>query len=199
MPDIISSLTPRQKKQIFTAIVVLIITSISLISGTESNTKNNQSASVGDIKQEVEIDISKPFKVIRIVDGDTFVVEGDITVRLIGVNTPETVDPRKEVQCFGKEASEYTKRLLTDSTVIFEIDKSQETFDRYGRLLAYVWKISTSSEDRIFVNKDLIENGYAYEYTYSKPYLYQSDFREAQKEAREEGRGLWSKDVCPTT
>jgi micrococcal nuclease len=199
MPDIISSLTPRQKKQIFTAIVVLIITSISLISGTESNTKNNQSASVGDIKQEVEIDISKPFKVIRIVDGDTFVVEGDITVRLIGVNTPETVDPRKEVQCFGKEASEYTKRLLTDSTVIFEIDKSQETFDRYGRLLAYVWKISTSSEDRVFVNKDLIENGYAYEYTYSKPYLYQSDFREAQKEAREEGRGLWSKDVCPTT
>jgi len=61
------------------------------------------------------------------------------TMRLIGINTPETVDPRKPVECFGREASAEAKRLLTGQRVRIELDPSQNTYDRYGRLLGYVF------------------------------------------------------------
>lgn len=83
-----------------------------------------------------------PYRVLRVVDGDTVHVAyrgRDTTVRLIGVDTPETVHPTEPVQCFGREASEHAHRLLDGRRVYVATDPSQDTRDRYGRLLAYLW------------------------------------------------------------
>ena len=134
------------------------------------------------------------YQVVRVVDGDTIVVtmhEKSVTVRLIGVNTPETVDPRNPVQCFGREASDFLKGLLSEKNVLLQTDSSQDMYDRYNRLLAYVFL-----EDGTNVNLSLIAQGYAYEYTYDKPYQYQEDFRKAQETAEKETKGLWNPATC---
>ena len=136
----------------------------------------------------------KLYKVIKVVDGDTVTVDMDgtkETLRLIGINTPETVDPRKPVECFGKEASDKAKEVLNGKSVILENDPTQGERDKYGRLLRYVFL-----EDGTNFNKLMIAEGYAYEYTYSTPYKYQSEFKEAQKEAEKNKRGLWADDAC---
>lgn len=135
------------------------------------------------------------FKVTRVVDGDTLDIDMNGTIeriRLIGMDTPETVDPRKIVQCFGKEASDKAKEMLNGKMVSIEADKSQGERDNYKRLLRYVYL-----EDGTFFNKYMIAEGYAHEYTYqSNPYKYQLDFKEAEKQARETAKGLWSPDSC---
>lgn len=134
------------------------------------------------------------YSVSSVVDGDTVQVEIDgkeETLRLIGINTPETVDPRKPVECFGKEASNKAKELLTGKSVQLEADSTQGERDKYNRLLRYV-----ILGDGTNFNKKMIEDGYAYEYTYNTPYKYQAEFKEAQKKAQEEKRGLWAEDTC---
>jgi micrococcal nuclease len=134
------------------------------------------------------------YKVLRVTDGDTLHLDingVNETVRLIGINTPETVDPRKPVQCFGKEASNRMKELVDGQMVRIELDDSQSTRDIYGRLLAYVYL-----EDGQMVNRKMIADGYAYEYTYLTPYKYQKEFRELQTLARTTARGLWGPDTC---
>lgn len=139
--------------------------------------------------------------VTSVTDGDTIKVKinGKIEpVRLIGIDTPEVVDPRKPVQCFGKEASSKAKELLSGHKVKLEADPTQGDRDKYKRLLRYVWR-----EDGLFFNDWMIRNGYAHEYTYDFPYQYQSQFKEAEKYARENNLGLWNPNVCislvPTT
>ncbi len=127
--------------------------------------------------------------VINVIDGDTFEIKMNNKVqkvRMLGIDTPETVDPRKTVQCFGKEASDKTKELLLNREVTLETDKTQSEYDKYGRILAYVKR-----EDGLFINKYLIENGYAHEYTYYVPYKLQKEFKKLEKNAREGKRGLW--------
>lgn len=134
------------------------------------------------------------YAVVSVVDGDTLKlsINGTTeTMRLIGMDTPETVDPRKPVQCFGKEASSKAKELLSGRSVRIEEDASQGTRDKYGRLLGYVFR-----DDGLFYNKHMIEQGYAHEYTYNLPYKYQAEFKAAEKSARENQRGLWSPDTC---
>ncbi|MFA4996471.1 MAG: thermonuclease family protein [Patescibacteria group bacterium] len=134
------------------------------------------------------------YPISSVVDGDTVKVNinGTIeTLRLIGMDTPETVDPRKSVQCFGKEASNKAKELLTGKKVRIEKDSSQGEFDKYNRRLAYIYR-----EDGLFFNKYMIEQGYAHEYTYNTPYKYQTEFKASQKSAQENLRGLWSPDTC---
>jgi micrococcal nuclease len=80
--------------------------------------------------------VDGPRGVVRVVDGDTVVIAPDTTVRLIGIDTPETVDPRKPVQCFGREASAYAHLLLDGRSVSLEYDPTQGRLDRYGRTLA---------------------------------------------------------------
>src|SRR2546423_5036043 len=95
----------------------------------------------------------------RVIDGDTVVVRlpgGHERVRLVGIDTPETVDPRKPVQCFGKEASNHTKSLLPAGTAV-RLERDVEARDRYGRLLAYVYR----SRDGLFVNLALAPDGHA--------------------------------------
>lgn len=132
--------------------------------------------------------------VSRVVDGDTVdIIENGaiVRVRLIGINTPETVDPRRIVECFGKEASQKMKELLAGGLVRLENDTSQGMYDKYHRRLAYL-----HTPDGIFVNLELVKQGYAYEYTYRTPYAYQSDFNVAQDEASLLKRGLWADGAC---
>lgn len=134
------------------------------------------------------------YQVTEVVDGDTIKInfnEKIETVRLIGLDTPETVDPRKPVQCFGKEASNKARELLYGRKVTIEKDPTQGERDKYGRLLVYVYR-----EDGLFFNKYMIEQGYAYEYTYDNAYKYQSEFKQAQKDAQAGQLGLWSSNTC---
>ncbi len=134
------------------------------------------------------------YKVTEVVDGDTIKINinGKIeTLRLIGLDTPETVDPRKSVQCFGREASSKAKELLLGKNVRIEKDISQGELDKYNRILAYVHR-----EDGLFYNKHMIETGYAHEYTYNTPYKYQAEFKTVQKTAQQNSLGLWSSNTC---
>lgn len=134
------------------------------------------------------------YAVTDVVDGDTLKINmgGTVeTLRLIGIDTPETVDPRKPVQCFGTEASNRAKTLLSGQKVRIEADPTQDTRDKYGRLLAYIYR-----DDGLFFNKAMVADGYAYEYTYDKPYKYQAEFKAAQLAAQSSGKGLWSPTTC---
>lgn len=131
--------------------------------------------------------------VIRVVDGDTIKVSFDgneETVRLIGIDTPETNHPQKGVECFGHEASDYLRSRIEGTTVLLEADNSQSSQDVYGRKLYYVWL------NDININLEMVREGFAYEYTYDVPYKYQYDFTQAQKIAEEQGFGLWSEHTC---
>lgn len=131
--------------------------------------------------------------VTKVVDGDTIKLETGQTVRYIGIDTPETKDPRKEVQCFGKEASEANKRLVEGKKVRLEKDVSET--DRYGRLLRYVYvegNPSTSSGNiEIFVNDSLVKEGYAHASAYPPDISKQAVFEASESEARAVSRGLW--------
>lgn len=134
------------------------------------------------------------YTVASVIDGDTLKItmNGKLeTLRLIGMDTPETVDPRKPVQCFGKEASNKAKELLAGKKISIETDPSQGERDKYGRLLVYVRR-----SDGLFYNQYMIEQGYAHEYTYNLPYKYQNEFKAVQKEAQAAQRGLWSPSTC---
>jgi micrococcal nuclease len=144
--------------------------------------------------------------VTRVVDGDTIMVRldgRDTTVRLIGVDTPETKDPRKPVQCFGREASARTKALLPEGTAV-RIAYDVERNDRYGRTLGYVYRRDTNRDgnrDRdatgSFVNAALVRDGFASVYTYPPNVAHADEFVALQREARDAGRGLWG--ACPVT
>lgn len=139
---------------------------------------------------------SRPYSVVRVVDGDTIKIrrDGEIeTVRLIGINTPEVVDPRRPVQCFGRQASEQGHKMMDGARVRIAQDPTQDTRDRYGRLLAYVW---IEDEHHTFYNLWMVRNGYAHEYTYDVPYLYQSEFRNAQRYAQTHDNGFWAPSTC---
>jgi micrococcal nuclease len=123
------------------------------------------------------------------VDGDTIVLNDVQKVRLIGVDTPETKHPNKPVEYFGKEATEFTKRLCEGKKVRLEYDW-QKT-DKYGRTLAYVFVLENGKE--IFLNAEIIKRGYGYAYLkYPFKDEYMRAFREYERQAREEGLGLWA-------
>jgi micrococcal nuclease len=127
------------------------------------------------------------YRVSRVVDGDTIILDTIGPVRLIGVDTPETVDPRRPVQRFGKEASAFTKRLLTGKDVRVEYDWNRK--DGYNRTLAYIYLV-----DGTFVNAELIRQGYGFAYT-KYPFKYAAKFRTLERQAREKGVGLWAPDT----
>ncbi len=134
------------------------------------------------------------YSVTRVVDGDTAVVHMngvDTKLRLIGLDTPEVVDPRKPVQCFGREASAKAHQILDGQTVRLEFDPSQGTLDKYGRTLAYIFL-----HDGTNFNEYVIAEGYGHEYTYHLPYKYQKEFKAAEAAAREAEKGLWAPGVC---
>lgn len=156
-----------------------------------------ESAEAVEIKTEPQENASQnkvTYSVTSVTDGDTIKVNinGTIeTLRIIGLDTPETVDPRKPVQCFGQEASNKAKELLTGKMVTLESDSSQGDRDIYGRLLRYVFL-----PDGTDFGKYMIGHGYAHEYTYNTPYKYQSEYKNVQANAKANNLGLWSPETC---
>lgn len=129
------------------------------------------------------------FLVRRAVDGDTIELDNGEKVRYIGINTPESVDPRRPVECFGKEAAEFNTELVEGKRVVLERDISDR--DKYGRLLRFIYL-----EDGTFVNEALVREGYAFVATYPPDVSKQDIFRAAERQARDGKKGLWNETTC---
>lgn len=131
--------------------------------------------------------------VVRVVDGDTIRVEihgSEETVRLILIDTPETRDPRRPVECFGRAASERINELLPEDQVVY-LERDVTDRDRYGRLLRYVWVPSDDAGEGYLLNERLVREGYAALYTYPPDIAYVERIRTAQQAAVAEQTGLW--------
>ena len=192
----------------YSALIIALFILIGIVAPVPNVTVNerlsNSAEDVAAVSQTEEIKSENPpiaepelsdlYSVVKVVDGDTIDVSIDGKIerlRLIGIDTPETVDPRKPVQCFGKEASGKAKELLEGKKVRLESDDTQDNRDKYDRLLRYVYL-----EDGTLYNKTIIAEGYAHEYTYNLPYKYQSEFKQAQKDAEQAEKGLWAASTC---
>ena len=171
------SLTARQKRKLVSALLALLIAGIGF--ATEHF---NQA-------QKTLVPLSPgTYRVVKFHDGDTVSVDMDgktEEIRFIGVDTPETQDPRKAVQCFGQAASAYTKQLIGDQAVRLEADPLSSNRDRYGRLLRYVYL-----PDGRLVQAEIIKAGYGFAYT-SFPFAKSDEFSAYQQEARLQEQGLW--------
>lgn len=135
------------------------------------------------------------YRVLQVYDGDTIEVDMNGTkekIRLIGVDTPETHDPRKAVQCFGQAASDFTKQNFSNQAVRLEADPLSSNRDRYDRLLRYVYL----GDGRLW-NAEIIKQGYGFAYL-SFPFTKSEEFANYQREARETNRGLWGDCVLET-
>lgn len=153
------------------------------INGPQVIPSESQLPQISDAQEE-------GFVVNRVVDGDTIVLESGEKVRYIGIDTPETVDPRRPVACFGKEASNENKKLVEGKIVYLTKDISEK--DQFGRLLRLVY-LKQSDGSVVFVNDYLVRYGFAKVSTYPPDVKFTSQFIEAEKEARENQRGLWQK------
>ena len=108
-------------------------------------------------------------------------------MRLLGVNTPETKHPKKQVEFFGKEASDFTKRMVEGKLVRLEFDPFAPRLDKHTRTLAYVFL-----PDGTFLNAAIIRQGYGFAVSSSPPLKYEYEFRTLEQEARQQRRGLWA-------
>jgi len=156
------------------------------LKGQSFSSKSEALSALGKLKTDsTEAPKAEYRKVTRVVDGDTIILDGNERVRIIGVDTPETKHPQKPVEYFGKEAAAFTKRMVEGKKVRLEYDWQKQ--DRYGRTLAYVYL-----DDGTFLNAELIKQGYGFAYT-KFPFKYLDEFRQYEREARENNRGLWKK------
>jgi len=136
---------------------------------------------------------TEQYTVTRVVDGDTFIASIDNSeqrIRLIGVDTPESVHPNKDVEHFALEASAFLKDLLEGQRVFFGYEQSNAATnhkDRYGRVLAYAYRAS----DSLFVNAEIIRKGYGHAYT-MYPFSMQEEFLKLERDARIGKLGLWA-------
>ncbi|MBP7767034.1 thermonuclease family protein [Candidatus Saccharibacteria bacterium] len=129
------------------------------------------------------------YEVARFDDGDTIAVKmngREEQIRFIGVDTPETHDPRKQVQCFGHAAADYTRQQIGSQSVRLETDPLGTNRDRYDRLLRYVYL-----PDGRLLNSEIIREGYGFAYT-SFPFTKSAEFKAHEISARHNNRGLWA-------
>lgn len=168
-------LTKRRLRKI--AISLLVIVALTLVSRYDSKLNNNSGVA-----------LDGTYQVSQVFDGDTIEVNmngNSEKIRFIGVDTPETHDPRKAVQCFGRAASDFTKNLLENKRVRLEADTLSTNRDRYNRLLRYIYL------DQTLVNAEIIRSGYGFAYT-GFEFTKSPEFIRYQQEARAENRGLWA-------
>lgn len=126
--------------------------------------------------------------VTRVIDGDTILLNSGEKLRYIGIDTPE-INLGKNPECFALKAKEFNKKLVEKTEIKIEKDVSDK--DKYRRLLRYVYVNNESTSSAIFVNEYLVRQGYAIVSTYPPDVKYIEDLLLAQKEARENNRGLW--------
>jgi endonuclease YncB( thermonuclease family) len=172
--------TKRQKRRLFSLILALALMGGYMLA-----------QQLGWIeKAQDKTTVLQPglYKVVNIADGDTIEVDmNGITerVRFIGVDTPETQDPRVAIQCYGKAASAFTGAMIGASPVRLEADPTNTNRDRYDRLLRYVYL-----PDGRLINAEIIKAGYGFAYTLF-PFEKLEEFRGYEKQAREKNLGLW--------
>lgn len=157
------------------------IVAISLFSANREQTGGG----IKEIYTEIINSAESDYLVTKVIDGDTIKLANGDTVRYIGIDTPEPVNPRIKLECFGKEASDYNQQLVADKLVTLEKDVSET--DQYGRLLRYVYV------DGEMINEKLVRNGFAQVATYPPDIKYADLFLAAQADARANRRGLWVK------
>lgn len=176
-------MTKSMKKKIYNTLLGLTIIVIAYFLR-----ENNVAINNDDLTEANSLKNTTKYTVTRVVDGDTIVLgqgEDSFKVRLIGVDTPESVHPNKEKNTeFGKIASDYTKEKLLDKEVTLELDVQEK--DKYGRTLAYVYI------DGVMFNKMLLQSGMAQIATYPPNVKYVDEFKGLEKQARDKKIGLWS-------
>lgn len=170
---------------------ILFLLGLLAAAELEAGPTSHHEARAGISEQTRESRNTIPEKrlVIRVTDGDTIVVSPNEKVRLIGVDTPETVHPKKAVQCFAKDAKEFTRRMVERKSIRLVLDESNAARnhkDRYGRTLAYVY-----FDDGTMLNAELIRRGYAHAYT-RFPFRHVVEFRQLERMARSQAVGLWA-------
>lgn len=180
-------LMKKQKKVIIQYTVAIVIILIGLITGS---IKKEEILNILQNQQKQEID--GKYLITEVVDGDTYKIhyEGkEQKIRLIGVDTPESVHPDKTKNTnYGKQASDYVKQLIENQYISLEFDVSKT--DKYGRLLAYVYL-----ENGQMLNEKLVKEGYAQVATYPPNVKYVDNFKILQEEARKNKVGFWKEEV----
>lgn len=167
-------------KILISTLSVLILIALSPLTTSQSASRAVKSATTY---------LLSDYKVVKVEDGDTITVDmngKNEKVRFIGVDTPETKDPRKAVQCYGKKAAEFTKTQINNKRVRLEADEQNTNRDRYNRLLRYVYL-----PDGILLNAEIIKQGYGFAYT-SFPFTKKDEFKKLEDYAREKNIGLWA-------
>lgn len=185
-------LSPRLQRN---TVLLLVLITASFIFSTfsknnvqtgkieEQKVEQKQESPKASETQKPKVEISSEITVSKVIDGDTIELENGQKLRYIGIDTPETVDPRRPVGCFGLEASAKNKELVEGKKVRLEKDVSET--DKYGRLLRYVYLGDT------FINEYLVKEGFAKTSSYPPDVKYQDKFRQAENYARENNKGLW--------
>lgn len=181
-----SLLTRRQRQWV--SLIVFVATALVYF--------GQQHGWFGAAKQAAEVNQPGFYKVLKYDDGDTIMVDMNgttETLRFIGVDTPETHDPRKPVQCYGPEAAAFTKKLISDAgnKVRLSSDPESTNRDRYDRLLRYIYL-----PDGRLVQDELVRNGYAFYYPYF-PFTKANQFKTEQDSAMQQKKGLWG--ICHPT
>lgn len=170
------------RRQLLVLSTLLLIAAASYLAGTRFPEKP-------DIPE-----LNGFYRVMQVHDGDTIAVLLDgtrVSVRLIGIDSPEVETPYTRAECFGAEASRSARALLDGKMVRLETDPTQQMFDIYDRLLAYVYVQDESAPGGILVNRYMLENGFAREYTYRDPYVHHDAFVAAQSDAKAQKKGMW--------
>ncbi|MDQ3008784.1 MAG: thermonuclease family protein [bacterium] len=191
----------RRKPTLVTLLFTVLVVAYFLITSLESNPASSPSPSPAAQPSSNPSVLSATtsaelYPVVSVTDGDTIKVSIDgktETVRLVGINSPETVDPRKPVECFGQQASAKLKQLVTGQQVSLERDSTQSDRDRYGRLLRFVFL-----EDEQDVGLLMLTDGFAVEALYSTtPHQYHDLYVLAENSAKASKVGLWADEACP--
>ena len=149
--------------------------------GSQAGPPPTASPATGNLPAGVDVVVRK------VIDGDTIDVSGGERVRLIGIDTPETNDPNRPAGCFGKEATGFTASMLAPGTPVRLVGDVEQR-DRYGRLLAYVYR----RDDGLFVNAELLRRGYAQLLTIPPNVAHTDEFVSIARDARARSQGLWA-------
>jgi len=190
----IKDLNRKKLSGLFASLLIIFFIGIGIFAEpvekpkSEIVTEQKQEEVLSNNTQVSSIEIAtENVRVNKVVDGDTIELESGQKIRYIGIDTPESVDPGKPVECFSEEAAKKNRDLVEGKEIRLETDISDK--DRYGRLLRYVW-INDS-----LINEILVREGYAKSSTYPPDVKYQERFNQAEKLAREEEKGLWG-NIC---
>ncbi len=178
------------KKRTLTALLIIAVAILSVVFNQKPY-NSNLAKSISPTPISNATVSAQIATVARVVDGDTIVIDSGQKVRYIGMDTPETHDPRKPVQCFGPEAAEKNKQLVEGKIVRLVKDVSET--DKYGRLLRYVYLDKPATTEAIFVNEYLVKAGYARVLTIPPDVKYADQFLKDQQQAQQHNMGLWSK------